>query len=97
MSRDERYERDYEHEAEMEANLGNVDEADAMIDQICSCSAACDPKNYEGRLMLWPDEAWHNWFLNKEDNRKREICNVCEGGIHCDAEGLLCGGFKCCK
>ncbi len=35
-----------------------------MSEQICPCSAACDPKNYEGRLMLWPDEAWHNWKMN---------------------------------
>ena len=36
------------------------------LDQVCPCSAACDPKNYEGRPMLWPDEAWHNWYFNKK-------------------------------
>ena len=43
-----------------------------MSEQICPCSAACDPKNYEGRLMLWSDEAWHNWFLN-DKHRSEEL------------------------
>ena len=40
-----------------------------MTDQICPCSAACDPKDYEGRTMLYPDEAWHNWFLSTPENK----------------------------
>ncbi len=42
------------------------------LDQICPCSSACDPKNYEGRPMLFPDEAWHNWFLNKLEGTLEE-------------------------
>ncbi len=35
--------------------------------QICPCSEACDPKNYDNRLMLFPDEAWHNWYFNRKE------------------------------
>ena len=42
------------------------------LDQICPCSSACDPKNYEGRLMLFSDEAWHNWYFSDE---KKKCCN----------------------
>ena len=37
--------------------------------QPCPCSASCDPKKYEGRTMLYSDEGWHNWFINKEDEK----------------------------
>jgi len=52
-----------------------------MSEQICPCSSACDPKNYEGRLMLFLDEAWHNWYLNMRDHppgkEHREGCGDC--------------------
>ncbi len=47
-----------------------------MTDQLCPCDPSCDPSKYEGRVMLYPDEAWHNRKLNMkahpsgEDHRK---------------------------
>ena len=40
-----------------------------MSDQPCPCSSACDPKDYVGRKMLYPDEGWHNWFLSTPENK----------------------------
>ena len=37
------------------------------VKQLCPCSPQCDPKKYEKRIMLFPDEGWHNWFMNKLD------------------------------
>ena len=39
------------------------------LNEVCPCSSACDPKNYIGRTMLYPDEAWHNWFLSTPENK----------------------------
>ena len=60
---------------------GSVGRYRRMTDQTCPCSSACDPKNYEGRLMLFPDEAWHNWYLNMRyhppGKEHREGCGDC--------------------
>ncbi len=49
--------------------------------QLCPCSPDCDPKNYEGRLMLFPDEAYHNWYFNMKEHPNtaghREKCYDC--------------------
>ncbi len=47
-----------------------------MTEQLCPCDPTCNPAEYEGRTMLYPDEAWHNWYFNMkahpniEDHRK---------------------------
>lgn len=35
-----------------------------MSNQICPCDSLCNPKDYEGRIMLLEDEGWHNWYFN---------------------------------
>ena len=60
------------------------------IKQICPCSPDCDPKEYEGRDMLFPDEAWHNWYFNMINHppseRHREECGDCmDSYLHSEA------------
>ncbi len=60
------------------------------IKQICPCSPDCDPKEYEGRTMLFPDEAYHNWYFNMKEHPNtaghREKCYDCmDSCLHSEA------------
>lgn len=46
---------------------------------LCECSPECDPSNYEGRQMLYPDEAWHNWYLSRKDMQTEHEAHLQSG------------------
>lgn len=50
-------------------------------EQLCECSPACDPSNYEGRQMLYPDEAWHNWYFAGKNKKETDEHYLQSGAI----------------
>ena len=88
MNRDEQseqHERDYEHEAEMEANLGNVEEAEANTLRkdpyctICEIFIETGEPKHNGHLIVYVD-------LN--ESIINTICEICECLIN--DEQLFC-------
>ena len=52
-----------------------------MSNQICPCDPNCNPKNYEGKTMIYADEGWHNWYFSLKAHPPtaghREKCYEC--------------------
>ena len=49
----------------------NINES---VDQLCPCDLDCNPKDYEGRIMLFADEGYHNWYFSDlKRNDKSDI------------------------